>query len=437
MPSKPASITPWAARLIELLPVAFALSLAIPVFLPIPGFEQVPPFAIGAALISIPVLFARLGVDVVSSGGDGRLRLVLLFMLATAAASWIAGIIQFGLSSGSMLSFLNWVALIAIVVVGQMVLTTTQRLSWILNAWVAAYTIVSLMVLAYLVLTFGADIFTSTYRVPFQRAIRGFFPSWPNYFGLALVVALCIAYARLVAGSGTLLLKIQIGILLAALTLTFSRGAYVAFLLAVLVMTAVADRKRRTPIFVGIFLALAALVAFVPAVGYQFVASFDLTVSQGLSIIERLAFARQGIVLWLENPIFGIGFLQFASFVDVGSVYAALNQPASPLGSVHNEYVTMLVKAGTVGALGFIAFSVAAFSIIRRALRHPEPSVRSCAMAGLGIAVALYSAGFVQESIRSIGVSAMFWVLIGALDVIGRRSAGRRAPESSHSSPAG
>ena len=403
------------------LPHLFALCVSLPLLLPIPGLEAVPPFAMGAALLSILLLMGQFLLDLVGRREGGTIRLIVLLFVGAAVASWLAGVLSFGFDAGAALSFVNWIALVGLVIAGQVMLASPRRIGWMLNTWVISLSLVALLVVVYLTLSFGPQLFTTTDRAPFQVALRGFIPSWPNYFGVALSTAVCVGYGRLAAGARPPFLRTQLAVLMVGLIVTFSRGSYVACIAGVGAITLVTGSRSRTALYFMVGGTLMVLIGiFVPAVNYQFLATFESDTSQSLGVLERFAFAREALRVWLERPAFGIGFSRFADFVDPALVYSA-NEQQSDLGSVHNEYVTTLLKGGWVVALALVLFLFAAFRLLRRVSRHPDLQIRQWGVAGIGVMANLCVAGLVLESLRTISVSAIFWVLVGALDGLMRK----------------
>ena len=405
------------------VPFLFAACLAVPVLLPLPGFETVPPFAMGVAMFSIPFLFIQLCMDSVASRPGSVLRLGALLYVCAAVCAWVVGTFAYGPDGGAVLSMLSWISLVAVAVAGQTLLTTTQRVAWILDIWVMWYSLVSAAAAVYLFAKFGGGLITSTSRAPFQFAMRELIPSWPNYFGVGIATAICVVYGRMLAGMGGFVSRLQLVALLVGLFLTFSRGSYIACIAGMFVMTFVSgSRLRAILMLLAGSVATVAAVIFIPAVNFLVLASFQPGTSQSLGMIERVAFTREALLLWWENPMTGIGFRRFADFADESLVYADGKMQASPLGSVHNEFVTTLLKGGWLGAASLLVVLILGYRIFKRAARNPDPRVRHYGIVGFGVAAALLAAGMVTESLRTIAVSGMFWVLIGALDVLGRTS---------------
>src|SRR5690348_13812715 len=71
--------------------VVFAVSVSVPLLLPIRGFEAVPPLAQGVTLASVLFLAGQLGGDAASPRPGGGLRLTVYTFVVAALISFGAG----------------------------------------------------------------------------------------------------------------------------------------------------------------------------------------------------------------------------------------------------------------------------------------------------------------------------------------------------------
>lgn len=396
----------------------FGVALALPVLLPIPGFESVPPIAQAVTLVSLLFLAAQFGADAARPRRGGALRLVIYGFVVAAIVSFAAGWVYYGANTAAAISFINWIAIGGLVVAGQVLLTSSRSLDRMLSVLVGAYTLLSLGIVLYLVARFGAQIFGSTNRGPFQVAVRVFMPSWPNYYGVAVGVAITVLYGRLLAGARQPAARPQLFVLLVVLLTTFSRGALLACLCGTLVMTVVSGRFRRTiPIFVGSMVVAGALASLLPAVRYQFVATFTPGTSQSVGVFERLAFAGEALRLWSAHPLVGIGFHQFLELADPSRV-AHTGGTGATLGSVHNEYITTLLKGGLIVMALFLVLLTTAAHVFRDAARSADRDVSRLGITGLGMLTVLVVGGVSLESLRTVLLSGPFWALVGGVDAL-------------------
>lgn len=140
-----------------------------------------------------------------------------------------------------------------------------------------------------------------------------------------------------------------------------------------------------------------------------------------MSIIQRLAFAAEAVRIWRESPLVGIGFGRFEDHASVDRLSAAsiVRSDYVP-GSVHNEYLSTLLKGGVVTLLPFLGLLLLLLSIMRRAVRRRgEPGhLRRWGVAGIGMLATLASGGMGGETFRQIPISAPLWLLAGGLSML-------------------
>jgi len=192
-------------------------------------------------------------------------------------------------------------------------------------------------------LTSGANIFRASYS--HITEIRKYLPTWPNYFAISLgLVTGLIVYFGHVNRRYFMLLAIVGPVML----LTMSRTG--AILLTALFVIWLARSKYRNAWFqVVVFLAVIAIGVVVNLVK-------PLTAEMaGGRTLERAYYARAGrweaaLNVWKERPLLGYGF---ESFTDLVTEVYFLDRIVEVVGSSHNDYVDLLVRAGLVYSLVF------------------------------------------------------------------------------------
>lgn len=233
----------------------------------------------------------------------------------------------------------------------------------------------------------------------------------PHAWRVALLVALCLP--------------------LAALVLSWSRGAWLGAVAAVAVMLLVwtasllasreTSNRRQGRRALGALLVGAVLLAAVGTLG-----AADLlppavverlgSITEGLEVlgdvrtvkvtdanfasVERAAHWWAGWRMWEEHPWTGVGIGNYAV------AYPLYNLPAwpDPLGHAHNLYINMGAEAGTVGLAAYLIFLVAAlWQATRSAWRATDAWQRGLALGVLGILVAR----MVQDGLDNLWVHGM------------------------------
>ena len=198
---------------------------------------------------------------------------------------------------------------------------TEVRLKWLMRGTLAAAVIASLAAIAGYFHLLGS---LSEQLVLYERA-RGTFND-PNVLGAFLVLPGLLLFQRILAGRLTAMVtnSLVLLLLLAALFLTFSRGAWAQFAFSAVVLMGLTFITSRSPVerLRIIFLAMAGIVLIA-----LFVAAL-LTIDKVADIFQQRAAFEQsydighygrfgryilGAELGLERPL-GIGPLQFARY---------------------------------------------------------------------------------------------------------------------------
>jgi O-antigen ligase len=231
----------------------------------------------------------------------------------------------------------------------------------------------------------------------------------PLAYGSNQTAAFLAQFAMFFWGLALFLKRKKIKLLsygLVALTLfatmyTFSRGAYIAVLLSVLVLGVVKDRKLL--LVLGLFLLTWQTV--VPTAVRERVTMTENSNGQ----LESSAESR--VELWenaekaiISSPIVGTGFATFQ-----------LGEHVDNLRDTHNWYVKVLVETGLVGfVIAFFMLQQMLALAYRLFKRATDPLYRGL---GLGLFLATCScmvANFFGDRWTYLEITALLWVLVAA-----------------------
>ncbi len=182
------------------------------------------------------------------------------------------------------------------------------------------------------------------------------------------------------------------------LLLSWSRGAWLAFAVAVAVVILAHTRRAAPVVMVAVTLAVVFAVVFglvdlLPAslvnrvselqqfVGLVNIRSIEVT-DANFSVIERIAHWQAALGMWADHPWLGVGIGNFAT------AYPAYNLPRwyEPLGHAHNVYLNFGAEAGL---LGFVAYLALWIACLWQAVRAAAVSNRFVAAVGAGVLGAL------------------------------------------------
>ena len=181
----------------------------------------------------------------------------------------------------------------------------------------------------------------------------------------------------------------------------FSRGAYLAVLVSVLVLGIMKDRKLL--VILGLF--LFTWQAVVPvAVRQRVMMTHDSSGQLEASAQERVDLWSDAEKSILADPIFGNGFATY----QYGQHVANLENP-------HNWYVQVMVETGVIGLIIALILVQQMFSLAYRLFkRAQDPLYRGL---GLGLFIAMCCC-VVSNSFGDrwtyLEIMGMLWVLVGA-----------------------
>jgi len=212
------------------------------------------------------------------------------------------------------------------------------------------------------------------------------------------------------------------------LVITLSRGAWLGFSVALLVMGVVASRRLAVAIWLGLLalsiVILAAVFGVIPfgvttsvlaAFGLAGV-NFDSVTAENFSAVQRLAFWQAGLNMFVDNPVLGVGI---GNYIQAYPKYAASGWQLV-LGHAHDYYLNAAAETGLVGLAAYLALVAGAFRQLGLSLRS--------APAGVWYGVALGLLGsFTALSIHNLvdnmyvhGIPVLVGLLLASAAVIPR-----------------
>ena len=239
--------------------------------------------------------------------------------------------------------------------------------------------------------TFGwvAEIFKNLTPCPPLRSRRG--ETWWQRVSLAtrLQVSQPLAIFLVLLFADTIL---AIGLLV-----SWSRGAWIGFSGAALILLFFAPKRRLigailvvlliggTAFMFATGLAPASLVARASDFTQELVGYTDVRGAQisdaNYAVLERLAHWHAAIDMATDNPWIGIGF---GAWDAAYPRYALMNWPTG-LGHAHNFYLNVLAETGVIGLIGYLAACVMIFVLTMRVLNQESGFRRGVALGILGV----------------------------------------------------
>ena len=232
------------------------------------------------------------------------------------------------------------------------------------------------------------------------------------------------------------LLGAAAAILLSALGMSWSRGAWVGFVAAVLAMTIALPRRAAWGVLLVGALVIggvglhatgllptsiaARLTGFAEYVRFEDVRGVGIN-DANYSIIERFAHWQAALEMFRYNLWTGVGF---GSYEPAYARYALINWPFA-LGHAHNYYLTVAAETGIIGLVAYGLLWVVVFWQTWRATRRTRGLARGTAIGLLGAWTHL-SVHHLLDNLYVNNVHLQIGVMLGMLAFLLRRAGEER-----------
>lgn len=197
---------------------------------------------------------------------------------------------------------------------------------------------------------------------------------------------------------------------------TFSRGAYAAFVVGLVVYSLLA-KKHWWLLLVVLVVAAYSLVlpdSVVERINMSFEGGREEQGLQDQDVASRLAMWNYSLSKILESPLIGNGFMSF--------VYSEWRNP-------HNQHLNMLYQGGIIGYFLFVWIFLAAFSdsknLLSNSINHTlHRAIATGVVSGTG---SLFISNMFGDRFTYLPVSGYFWVLSGlVLNLLSDRKIARQ-----------
>ncbi len=243
----------------------------------------------------------------------------------------------------------------------------------------------------------------------------------PNVLGVYLI--LCIPFLpalftmskKAAPRFGILLL---IGVTGSALVLTWSRGAWLGILLALLVYFIFCSRKTLVALFLGA-LTLPLTIGLLPETVLQRFASIGNLADS--SIAYRINLWKGSLAMAEEHWLGGIG-TGINTFRAVYPQYSLEGIETAPHS--HNLFLQILLEHGVLGLLLFLAivflFLQSSFSYLRSRWEASEHPMLLFTLAGICSLLAFLAQGMTDYVWYNYRIFAFFWMLLGLISACRR-----------------
>jgi putative inorganic carbon (hco3(-)) transporter len=191
------------------------------------------------------------------------------------------------------------------------------------------------------------------------------------------------------------------------LILTYTRGAWLAFLLIIFVIGITKYRKFLIVSAVVVFLIYAAIEPIRIRVDNL------MTSDPGSSVQWRLGLWKDSVIYVSEAPILGHGTGTANELI--------LEKRGIQFGSSdpHNDYLKILLENGELGLIAYLFIIISLIiSLFKKYKEKHNAEIRNFLLIIIGLSLALYIMSFADNIIRNTALQWAYWSLIGSVFAI-------------------
>jgi len=237
-------------------------------------------------------------------------------------------------------------------------------------------------------------------------ALTGSFNHY-NSFSAYLISVLPLAIVLFVDKLQKIIVRIGvfllIVLLIGALLFTFSRGGWVGFLAAGLLMNFLLPRKKISLAMLSLF--MFSLVIF-SSIGKRAIFIF-----QGGGDMGRFEIWRSTWIMIKENPFLGKGI---GTYMDYLSKYS----PSLGAQYAHNSFLQIWAETGIFSLLSFLCFI---FTLVWQGIKAFKITHNYLLLGILSSLFGFLTHSFFDNHFYSLQLSMLFWVFLGILSVCSSR----------------
>jgi putative inorganic carbon (HCO3(-)) transporter len=246
--------------------------------------------------------------------------------------------------------------------------------------------------------------------MPFKKRINAPFYT-PNDLGAYLVpiivIALALNFTRFKNKVIAYALKLVPIVLLAALIMTFSRGAWVSFICGIIFMSSIALLLKRRDTLLLLFLLALVIVISVPL-------RKDIPLTKIFDLTDAGSIDRKGLwtIAWnmiKAKPIFGQGigaFMHnFRKYNTIGYIHG--------VSYAHNCYLQLAAEIGIVGLLAFLWIIIRLFRVSLKKILEAPNGIDYLLLGFISGLAAFLIHSSVETNFYSGDIGTLFWLLLG------------------------
>lgn len=263
-------------------------------------------------------------------------------------------------------------------------------------------------------------------------------------YGAALAMyipfMMMFSFGRVVSRKVKIISIVVLGILVVGFVLSYTRAAWLSFIVAGVVYGIVKLRIRFKPLFITFITLLVLFIVFQDQVfmsleknSEQSSADFKTHISSMTNItsdasnLERLNRWNCAIQMFELKPFFGYGpgtyMFQYAPF-QLNANRTIISTNSADGGNAHSEYLGPLSESGVLGLLTFLLIiGVVIYTAVHTYMRLTDKRLKSIVLSAFIGLVTYYVHGFLNNFLDTDKLSVPFWgftAMIVAIDIYSR-----------------
>lgn len=190
----------------------------------------------------------------------------------------------------------------------------------------------------------------------------------------------------------------------ALLMLTYTRGAWLVFLISISILGFLKYRK----ILLGILLGVILVYFIFPPLHSRVNDLFAY--KPGNSVQWRINLWKDGLQYFKEKPLGGHG---------IGTANQIILERRGPeMGSSdpHNDYLKVIIENGILGIISYLIIIISLLTtLLWKFVKSSSIEEKNLHLLFISITVALYLMSFADNILRNTALQWVFWILLGAL----------------------
>ncbi|MDD3889490.1 MAG: O-antigen ligase family protein [Syntrophomonadaceae bacterium] len=230
----------------------------------------------------------------------------------------------------------------------------------------------------------------------------------PNVLGSFLILHISMAFGSFMAAQHWFKKRVYLGITgtsMLCLIFTFSRGAWIVFFFAFLLLALWLDKRILIALVILALITPVAVPSVYNRVAYMLSPEYAASAAEG----GRIARWSQAVDYWEADPATGLGLGRF------GGGVAIANFPNSAY-SVDNFYLKLATETGLMGLGAFLLLIFSALRLGRRSIEQVKDNYLKTLGTGIFVGlVAVLGHNMVENMFEFPLMATYFWFLLGLL----------------------